>query len=127
MRRPHSITAVAWLFIAVGTVGLLKDIWPLVTHVAAQQIAKLRADGLADIVPAWTSRVLAIVGGVALLRGHSWARWLLVAWMVFHVVLSLVHDLPELVIHVAIFAPVLFLLFRRSMGPWFHGGDAAPA
>ena len=127
MRRPHTITAVAWLFIVVGAVGLLKDIWPLVTPSAAQQLAKLRADGLADIVPAWTSRVLAIVGGMALLRGHNWARWLLVAWMVSHIVLSLFHPLSELVVHVAVFAPLQFLLFRRSTGPWFHGGDAAPA
>jgi hypothetical protein len=113
MRRPVSITLVAWLFIVVGAAGLLKDLWPLLTSDAAQQLAKLKADGFSDLAPAWTSRLLAIVGGVGLLRGHNWARWLLVAWMVFHVGVSALHSVPALVTHVVIFSFIFYLLFRR--------------
>jgi len=125
MRRPHSITAIGWLFIAVGAAGLLKDVWPLLTPDAAQQLAKLKADGLADLGPAWTTRLLSVIGGAGLLRGHNWARWLLVAWMAFHIGLSLFHSLPELLTHAAIFAPLLYLLFRRSSEPYFHAETAA--
>jgi hypothetical protein len=116
---------VGWLFIAVGTVGLLNDVWPLLTADAARQLAKLKADGLADLGPAWTSRLLAIVGGAGLLRGHNWARWLLVAWMVFHIGLSILHSVPQLLTHSVIFTPLLYLLFRRAAEPWFHGETAA--
>lgn len=126
MRRPRSITVIGWLFIAVGTAGLLNDVWPLLTSDAAQQLAKLKADGLADLGPAWTSRLLAILGGVALLRGHNWGRWLLVAWMAFHIGLSIFHSASELLTHSVVFAPLLYLLFRRSSKPWFQGGAAAP-
>lgn len=125
MRRPRSITMIGWLFIAVGAAGLLKDVWPLLTGDAAQQLAKLKADGLADLGPAWTSRLLAILGGAGLLRGHNWARWLLVAWMVFHIGLSIFHSAAELLTHSVVFAPLLYLLFRRSSEPWFHGETAA--
>jgi len=125
MQRPRSITAIGWLFIAVGTAGLLNDVWPLLTADAAQQLAKLKADGLADLGPAWTSRLLAIIGGAGLLRGHNWARWLLVAWMVFHIGLSIFHSVPELLTHSVVFTPLLYLLFRRSAEPWFHGETAA--
>jgi hypothetical protein len=40
--------------------------------------------------------------------------------MVFHIGLSLLHSLPELLTHLAIFLPLLHLLFRRSTTPYFH-------
>jgi hypothetical protein len=125
MRRPRSITFTAWVFIAVGTAGLLKDWGPLLTVGAARQLAKLKADGLSDLGPAWISRILAVVGGGGLLRRHNWARWLLVAWMVFHVGLSVLHSLPELLLHAALFAPLLYLLFRPSSEPYFDAEKAA--
>jgi len=119
MRRPVSITIIAWLFILVGAAGLLNDLWPLVTANAARQLAKLKADGLADLGPAWTSRLLAIVGGIGLLRGANAARWLLAAWMAFHIVLGALHSWGRFVTHVAFFVPILYLLFRRSVQPYF--------
>lgn len=125
MRRPPSITVVGWIFVAAGAAAMLKDIWPLLTPDAARQLAKLKADGLADIGPAWTSRLLAIVGGIALLHGHNWARWLLVAWMVFHIGLSALHSTTEVLLHAAFFLPLSYLMFRRSSEPWFHAEKAA--
>jgi hypothetical protein len=124
MQRPRPITLIAWLFVAVGAVGLLRDWLPLLTHGAAQ-LAKLRADGLADLGPAWTSRLLAIIGGVWLLRGRNWARWLLVAWMVFHIGLSFLHSWLELLTHCAIFLPILYFLFRSSSDLYFRAAKGS--
>jgi hypothetical protein len=110
--------------VAVGAAGLLKDWWPLVTSGAAQ-LAKLKADGLADIGPAWTSRLLAIVGGVWLLRGHNWARWLLAAWMVFHIGLSAFHSWVEVLMHTVIFLPILYFLFRGQSAHYFQKPEGA--
>jgi len=125
-QRHRSIAVIAWIFIAVGTAGLLKDLWPLLSPNAASQLAKLKADGLADLGPAWTSRLLAILGGVGLLRGYNWARWLLVVWMVFHIGLSALHSPGELLVHAAIFIPILYLLFRRSTTSYFDGANTLP-
>lgn len=97
----------------------------MLTPGAAQQIAKLRADGLRDLGPAWATRVLGLIGGVGLLQGRNWARWLLVAWMVFHVGLSLFHSMAELLTHVAIFTPLGYLLFRREAQLYFDPAEAA--
>lgn len=126
MRRPLSITLIGWLFIIVGAVGLLKDLGPFLIS-PMQQLTKLKADGLGDIGPAWTSRALAIVGGVALLGGRNWARWLLVAWMLGHIGLSLFHSAAELLTHLVIFAPLLYLLFRRAVEPFFDPDSASLA
>lgn len=120
MRRPRSITLVAWLFIVVGAAGILNDLWPLLTARAAEHLARLKADGLADLGPAWTTRLLGVVGGVGLLHHRNWARWLLVAWMAFHMGISVMHSLTEVLLHAVIFAPLLYLMFRRSAAPYFR-------
>jgi hypothetical protein len=125
-RRPPSITVVGWIFIAAGTAAMLQDLWPLLTPDAARQLAKLKADGVADLGPAWTSRLLAIVGGIALLRGRNWARWLLVAWMVFHIGRSALHSATEVVLHAAFFLPLSYLMFRRSSEPYFRAAKTTP-
>ena len=124
MRRPAAVTGIGWLFIVVGAAGLLNDVLPLFTSEAAHQLAKLKADGLADLGPAWTSRLLSIVGGAALLGGRGWARWLLAAWMMFHIGLSFLHSVPEVLLHVAIFAPILYLLFGRVSERYFRSETA---
>lgn len=118
--RPKSITLVAWVFILAGIGGLASDLWPLLTSGAAEQVAKLKADGAVDLTLAWGTRALAIVGGVSLFRGYNWARWLCVAWMLLHVVLSLFHSLGETAAHCAIFAPLTWLLFRKSSSSFFQ-------
>jgi uncharacterized membrane protein YbaN (DUF454 family) len=116
--RPRSITLIGWLFIAVGTVGILKDVVPLMTPDHGRYLAALRAQGVSELGPAWTSSLLAALGGVGLLRGHPWARWLLAVWMGFHIVLSALHDRDTMLVHVALFAPILYLLFRpRQAAP----------
>jgi len=120
MKRPRSITVVAWIFIVAGVGGILADLWPLLTPDSAAQLAKLRADGITDISLAWGTRALAIVGGINTLRGLNWARWLLAAWMVFHVIMSLFHSAGEAMAHCAIFAPLAYLLFRKAAAPFFR-------
>jgi hypothetical protein len=127
MRPPRSIIFVAAVFILAGSAGLLNDWWPLLTFHAAEQLAKLQADGVWDLGLAWSTRLLAIVGGVGLLRGHNWARWLLLAWMLFHVGISFFHSLEEVLLHTVIFAPLSYLIFRRSLAPFFQPEKAASA
>jgi hypothetical protein len=96
------------------------DWWPLFTPRAAEQIARLKADGFAYFGPAWASRALAVVGGVWTLRGMNWARWLLVIWMVFHIGLSAMHSLTQLLLHCAIFAAIGYVMFRPTTSIFFR-------
>jgi hypothetical protein len=65
------------------------------------------------------SRLASIVSGLFMLRGFNWARWLLVAWIVFHIVISALHSLFQLLIHVVIFSVILFFLFRPRASAYF--------
>jgi hypothetical protein len=117
------IALVAGLLIAVGGLGLLNDLLPLVTSDAAVELAKLRADGWSDLAPAWGLRALAIVGGVGLMRGRNWARWLVVAWMVVHLGISAFHSIDEVFVHLGIFVPITVILFRSRAAAYFDETD----
>jgi hypothetical protein len=60
------------------------------------------------------------VGGIFILRGANWARWLLLAWLCYHVVLSAFHSLSEMIIHGVLCAVIASLLFRRQATGYFR-------
>jgi hypothetical protein len=110
-KRPGSITIISWIFIAAGVVGL------------AYHATELNAQHPFANDFFWIGfiRLLAILGRVFMLRGSNWARWLLVAWLGYHVALSVLHTPFELVVHSLLFAAVLFFLFRPQASAYFRG------
>jgi hypothetical protein len=74
MKRPFQVRVPGWAFTSVG---ILNTIYHL----------------LKGALDRWTVPILlvgttAIVAGVFLLRGSRWARWLVLAWLAFQVVVS---------------------------------------
>ena len=61
-----------------------------------------------------------------MLRGRNWARWLLLIWIAYHVILSGVHSLSQLVVHGLLFAVVAYFLFRPRASAYFRGSRAEP-
>jgi len=105
-KRPVSVLAVACLYIFVGTVGFVFHFKEL----------------LAGHPDAWgieITELVALVSGIFLLRGQNWARWLALAWIVFHVALSAFHPLRELAVHIVLCAFIALVLFRPAAGRWF--------
>lgn len=114
-KRPISVTLVAVLYIAVGAAGF-------VFHFRG-----LRASGgipwggiSVELVEA-----AAIVFGAFLLRGHNWARWAALAWIVFHVLASALGALPGLAIHSAFCVAIAWALFHRGAGRYFRNGTTS--
>jgi len=103
MNRPLAITIIGWLFIIVGGLGI------------AHQIAGIIAGQPFDSDLGWVCLVglVALIGGAFLLRGRGWARWLLAAWMLFHLVISALHSVVQLVVHALLFAVIGYFLFQR--------------
>ncbi len=75
---------------------------------------------------AWVELIslVALVSGVYLLRGHNWARWLALAWMGFHVILSIFHTRLELAVHALFFAILTYFLFRPAATRYFRTARA---
>jgi hypothetical protein len=109
--RPRSITIISWLFIAAGSIGLLY-------HLSEFSGRSPFDYGLVAIL---LIRMVAILAGAFMLRGANWARWLLVVWMAYHIVLSAFHSITELALHVLIFGVVGYFLFRPPSSAYFQG------
>jgi hypothetical protein len=106
-RRPRSIIVIGFFFILVGALTLMNATFEFINT----------TDRLTDLKTHWmiyVSAFAAIAGGAFLFRGHNWARWLLVLWMAFHIVVGALHGIVPLLTHVLIFSVILFFLFRRS-------------
>jgi hypothetical protein len=104
-KRPIGVLGVACLFIVVGAVGF-------VLH-----FPNLHALHGEDF---WIelTEFLAIVAGAFLLLGRNWARWLAIAWMLLHVVISF-PMLRQIVVHSLILAAIAWLLFRPDAQRYF--------
>ena len=59
------------------------------------------------------------LAAVFMLYGHNWARWLLVAWIAFHIVVGALNGIGPLMMHIAIFSVILFFVFRRDANEYF--------
>jgi uncharacterized membrane protein HdeD (DUF308 family) len=115
-KRPLSVTIIACIFIAAGVIGVAY-------HLAEFNTQHPFQDGGVWL---FVVRLLAIVGGVFMLRGRNWARWLSMLWIGCHVILSAFHSLPELAMHVLLFAVFAYFLFRASPMQYFRReGEAA--
>ena len=114
VKRPLAVTMISWVYIAAGSLGI------------AYHLSDFRMPHPFQFDPLGIAfiRLLAIVSGTFMLRGHNWARWLALAWIGFHVILSAFHTLTELAIHSLFFGILAFLLFRPASARYFQGGKA---
>ena len=114
-RRPLSVTVVSCLLAAAGAVGFVYHLTELNVRHPFQNDA------------AWVSlvRLAAIVGGVYMLRGRNWARWLAMAWIGFHVVVSGFHSFPQFAVHAVLFVVFAWVLFRPQAAEYFRQAPAA--
>jgi hypothetical protein len=110
MKRPFPVTFLGCLFILAGLVGL-------VHHLTDRPLDR-------DIILVSLVRILAVVGGIFLLSGHSWARWLLLAWLAFHVVVSAFHSLSQTVAHVVLLLVVAYFLLWSPASKYFRSPPA---
>ncbi|HXE15336.1 MAG TPA: hypothetical protein VN633_24640 [Bryobacteraceae bacterium] len=115
-KRPLSVTILGCLYIAVGTVGFVYHLSEFLARDAFQYDA------------VWVELVefLAIVCGAFMLRGSNWARWLALAWIGFHVILSAFNAFPEFAIHCLFCAVIAWILFRPKAAWYFRGSQIEP-
>lgn len=106
-KRPLSVTLLGCAYLAVGAGGML-------AHFPG--FHSWRYD---DLLVEFTE-LLALLGGALILTGKSRARWLAVAWMAFHVILSAFHSAPETALHGFFLALIVWVLFRPAAARYFR-------
>jgi hypothetical protein len=105
MKRPFSVAFLGYLFIVVGIAALLY-------HLRRGTLDRwMIAIALFEII--------AIVAGVFLLKGHNWARWLLLVWIASHVVIGALNSLFAAVPHLLLLVAVSYFLFTPPDASYF--------
>jgi hypothetical protein len=122
-KRPLSITVISWMFIALGGIALLINLIPLADSSAPNRIAEHPFEfWLAPVI-----QLLALISGVFMLYRFNWARWLLVVWIGYHIILSALHSPFELLVHGLLFVVILYFVFRSQASAYFRGARGAAA
>lgn len=104
--RPFQVAVLGWLFIAVGIVSTAWHLWKGTLDRWMVLIVLVGA--------------IAVVAGVFLLRGARWARWLLLAWLAFHVGVSALNSLSAALPHVALLLIVGYVLLGPPTSEYFR-------
>jgi uncharacterized membrane protein len=110
MKRRITVTILGCLFIVVGVAGLAY-------HLSERPLDRWVA--LISFI-----RVLAIVGGVFLLKGRNWARWLMIGWLGFHVGVSAFRSLSECIAHAVLFLVVAYFLLTPPDSKYFQASPS---
>lgn len=119
-RRPLSITLIGWLFIVFGLVSFIYGFLPRGSANPIPQESHFFDTWVVPLI-----RALASVAGLFLLFGQNWARWLLAAWMAFHIVISgLFHSIGALLMHCVIYGVIGWFLFRPQVAAFFAAKNA---
>ena len=109
-KRPLSISILSCVFLAAGAIGFAYHL----TDFKAQQPFQYELVWISAV------RLTAIVCGVFMLRGSNWARWLALAWIAFHVVVSFFHSWQQVVMHSLLLLLIAYFLFRPEAGAYFR-------
>jgi uncharacterized membrane protein len=109
-KAPLPVIVISALIMLTGAFGLYGGWLNFTAHTASQKEALL-VTGV---------NLLGILAGVFMLRGRNWARWLAVAWMAFHVVISFGHPLQQLIVHSILLVLFAYGLFRADARPFFQ-------
>ena len=109
--RIRSVLVVGVIFIVLGSLDIWRGLDPLFRSAPHWHMA-------ADDLEVLAIGIAAIVGGIYVIRGANWARWLLAVWMVFHVAISIGQPMA-FVAHLVIFGFIAFLLFRPGASAFF--------
>ena len=111
--RPLLITILGWMLIVVGVLEF------------AEHAAAIRWPLTAEAVGVPLFELVILACGVFLLRGQNWARWVAVAWVGFHVIVSSLHSAMAGILHGLIFVAFAWLMFRPEVNAWFRAEKPA--
>ena len=106
-KRPVSVTVIGLLYIISGCTGIIYHLTDPLTLDFEQILV-------------FVIRLQAIAGGIFVLRRSNWARWLLVLWIAYHLILSFGHPVTEMLMHLFVLILTLYCLFNPRALEYFR-------
>src|SRR5271169_2433334 len=109
-KRPMYVTVLGYLLIAVGAIGI------------AYHFTEFKGAKPSEYFLVLAVRLIAIVCGAFMLGGRDWARWLAIAWIAFHLGISIFHTREGIAVHAVVLIAFSVLLFLPAANRYFRAG-----
>lgn len=106
--RPYQVTVTGWLMILAGAISTAVHLW----HGAWDRWMILIV-----LVGA-----VAVAAGAFLLRGDRWARWAVLAWIAFHVVIGALNSRSFALPHLALLIIFSYVLLGPPTAQYYRRG-----
>ena len=117
MKRPITVTLIALLLLLSGVAGIAYHLTDVKTWHPFPY----------GYVAILLIRVLAIVAGIYMLRGHNWARWVALLWIAFHLAISFFNSWSQVAVHTVVLAIFAYVLLRPAATAYFRPPKPASA
>jgi len=105
-KPPIPVIIVSTLFILVGIVGFAFHVKEL-------------SDKVYETIWVLFVEILAIACGILLLLKITWARWLAIAWLLYHIIISAFNSRSEMIAHIVFLVVISILLFLPVSSRYF--------
>ncbi|MGD0900091.1 MAG: hypothetical protein ABR915_19830 [Thermoguttaceae bacterium] len=125
MKRPISITVIAWILIVGAALHLLTS--PV--NLSDPKVQELMAKGLLPFPVQcsilYLGLAVALASGIGMLEGRNWARWLYVIWRAIEAIIVLATSPTKLMMipGIVLFLVEVFFLFRPVANRYFATGS----
>lgn len=111
--RPVPVLIVAAIFIIAGCTGIIYH---------SRDFLDPNYQ-LPELIWVMLLRVAAIACGVLLIFRVNWARWLAIAWLLYHIVISTFHSTSEVITHTVFLIVVTVLLYLPVSNIYFKSKE----
>lgn len=127
MKRPTSVSIIAWFLIATSLISVITSYTSLDNPIAQELMAKNLLPLSVQYVMLYFGLAISVASGVAMLKGWNWGRTLYVAWSVCGLVIGLVTSPMKLVLipSAIVLAIIVFFLYRPKVNAFFSSRQAA--
>ena len=127
MKRPTSISVIAWILIVTSGIAMLASTVSLNNPMARELMAKSLLPIPLQFVMLYVGLLITIVSGIAMLKGQNWARFLYVGWGSIGFVIGILTSPMKaaMIPGFVVFAVVTFFLFRPKANEYFSTRDTA--
>jgi len=119
-KRPLSVTIIGWIFILFCAVAFGSELVRVFRVSFTTDDTKFIVVHLSETGLVLAVRLLGVIGGMFLLRGCNWARWVLVVWMGYHVIYSATSSMREMLVHAVFLVVLVCFLFGPNASAYFR-------
>jgi len=133
MKRPISITIIAWLIIVKTALGglpmLIAPMSPILWEAVIEYMKRSPIPVPIQLSFGYLGLLISVLCGVFILRGAHWARALYIAWCTVGLGLGMINlqSITMMIPGALIFGAIAFVLFRPESNAYFSGtGEVRP-